>query len=270
MCGLLGLPGLACVEYERASEEGGPGEAVTGPQGETSGGATPTSGGDEVGEAECDLWAQDCPPGNKCAPYDKDGDGIHDTPRCVPVDGAPDQAGDDCSIAGSIASGIDSCDLGLMCWNVDGENKGRCVAMCAGSPQDPKCPDGLLCDVSNGGALLLCVTTCDPLTPSCPQGQICLPGGPSQDYFICDVDASGDLGGYGDMCAYVNVCDAGLLCLGSASVPGCKSEGCCSEYCDLSLDVPACSGEGQVCLAFYGGDPAPPGYENVGVCSLPL
>ncbi|MBL8975762.1 MAG: hypothetical protein JNK56_34490, partial [Myxococcales bacterium] len=120
VCGLLGLPGLACVEYERASEEGGPGEAVTGPQGETSGGATPTSGGDEVGEAECDLWAQDCPPGNKCAPYDKDGDGIHDTPRCVPVDGAPDQAGDDCSIAGSIASGIDSCDLGLMCWNVDG------------------------------------------------------------------------------------------------------------------------------------------------------
>lgn len=272
MCGLFGLLG-GCVQFDRDSESGeeagaeataGPGE--TGETEETE--ETPTSGGGL--EAECDLWAQDCPAGTKCAPYDSDGDGIHDTQRCTPVAGAPDQAGDDCTIEGSIASGLDSCDLGLLCWYADGENKGRCVVMCAGSPADPQCPDGLLCDVSNGGALPLCLAECDPLTPSCPLGQICLPGGESQDYFICDVDASGEMGGYGDACAYVNVCDQGLLCLGSSSVPGCKSEGCCSEYCDLSLEEPKCSGQGQECLSFYGQDVPPPGYENVGVCSLPL
>lgn len=279
MCGLFGLLG-GCVQFDHNSESGGEGphegehggeqgEATVDP-GETTAETPTTGGGGGDGEAECDLWAQDCPKGTKCAPYDKDGDGIHETPRCVPVSGSPDQAGDDCTIEGSIASGLDTCDLGLMCWNSDAQNKGRCVVMCAGSPADPQCPDGLLCDISNGGALLLCVAECDPLTPSCPVGQICLPGGESQDYFICDVDASGDMGGYGDACAYVNVCDQGLLCLGSSSVPGCKSEGCCSEYCDLSLDQPKCSGVGQECLSFYGQDSPPPGYENVGVCSLPL
>lgn len=278
VCGLLGLcaPGPGCVQYEHDSEDDGghdggahgdPG-AETGAGEETSGGQVPTTGGGE--QAECDLWAQDCPAGSKCAPYDKNGDGIHDTPRCVPVQGMPGQAGDDCMVEGSIASGLDSCGLGLLCWNVDAESQGRCVQMCGGTPGDPQCPDDLLCDVSNGGALPLCVATCDPLTPSCPVGQICLPGGPSQDYFICDVDASGEMGGYGDPCAYVNVCDAGLLCLGSASVPGCKTEGCCSEYCDLSQQEVTCSGEGQVCLPYYGGDEPPPGYENVGLCSLPL
>jgi hypothetical protein len=61
--------------------------------------------------------------GSKCAPYDSDGDGIHDTQRCVPVNGAPDQAGDDCTIEGSVASGLDSCDLGLMCWNATGRTR---------------------------------------------------------------------------------------------------------------------------------------------------
>lgn len=271
MCGLLGLasPMFACVEYEHASEGSGASQGGETTSAGESSGSMPTTG-PGGGEAECDLWAQDCAAGSKCAPYDKDGDGIHDAPRCVPVDGSPDQAGDDCTIEGSVASGLDTCDLGLMCWNADAENKGRCVVMCTGSPQAPMCPDELLCDISNGGALLLCVAACDPLTPSCPAGQLCLPGGDSQSYFICDADASGDMGGYGDPCAYVNVCDPGLLCLGSASVPGCKSGGCCSEYCDLSLPAPKCSGAGQECLPYYGQDPPPPGYENVGVCSLPL
>lgn len=268
-CG-SGLAG-GCVQFEHESEggavaDGDDGGAEQGP-GESSGG-TPTSGGG--GEAECGLWKQDCPAGSKCAPFDSDADNIHDTARCVPVGGTPGQPGDDCTVEGSVASGVDSCDLGLLCWNTDAQNQGRCVTMCSGTPADPQCPSGLICDVSNGGALPLCVASCDPLAPSCPMGQICLPGGPSQDYFVCDVDASGDMGGYGDACAYVNVCDAGLLCLGSASVPGCKSEGCCSEYCDLSSADAQCSGAGQVCLSFYGGDAPPPGYENVGVCSLPL
>ena len=279
-----------CVQYEK-DDEGGPG-----------GGDAPADGGDAASDAEtgapttaptttattattattedppttggvvgaqCDLWAQDCPDGSKCVPYDDDSDGIHDSARCVPVDDSPGQAGDDCKIEGSIASGIDDCDVGLMCWNADANNQGRCVEMCSGSPSDPTCPDALICDISNGGVLLLCVTPCDPLTPSCPSGQICLPGGDKQ--FVCDVDASGDQGGYGDPCAYVNVCDQGLMCVSGQSVPGCKTDGCCTEYCDLSDPGVVCAGAPeQECVSFYDDDAAPPGYENVGVCTIPL
>lgn len=270
LCCALELAG--CVQFEKGDEGGGPagGEDPDPPQtsdeeaGESD---TPTTGG--AGEAQCDLWDQDCPAGSKCTPYDKDSDGIHDSARCVPVDSMPGQPGDDCTIEGSIASGVDTCDLGLMCWNADVNNKGRCVIMCGGSQEQPACPDDLICDVSNGGVLLLCVQACDPLTPSCPVGQICLPGGDMQ--FVCDVDASGDQGGYGDACAYVNVCDQGLLCVSGSSVPGCKTDGCCTEYCDLSQDNVVCAGApAQECAPYYGDNAAPPGYENVGVCTIPI
>ena len=140
--------------------------------------------------------------------------------------------------------------------------------MCGGSKADPMCSGGKICDISNGGALLLCVTQCDPLTPSCPTGQICLPGGEKQ--FVCDVDASGDQGGYGDPCAYVNVCDEGLLCMSGAGVPGCQTDGCCTEYCDISVKDFVCAGApSQECVPFYDEDAAPPGYEFVGVCTIP-
>ncbi len=271
----------SCVQFEKGDEGGGEeGPAATSQPATTTasdpstGGPgdptlTPTTGGDPTsGDAQCDLWAQDCPEGTKCTPYDKDNDGIHDTERCVPIHNPSGQAGDDCTVEGSVASGIDTCDLGLLCWNTDAQNKGRCVPMCYGSLGAPQCDDGLLCDISNGGALLLCVTPCDPLTPSCPIGQICLPGGEQQ--FICDVDASGDQGGYGDACAYINVCDQGLLCVSGQSVPGCGTDGCCTEYCDLSAAEFECAGApAQECVPFYDDDSAPPGYENVGVCAIP-
>ena len=283
----LALALAGCVQFERGDEapaDAGEAEAeaeASNGTGETSaptsvgateeGGAgttgeSPTSGGGDG--SQCDLWLQDCPEGSKCMPYDKDNDGIHDAKRCVPIGGSPDQAGDDCTVEGSVASGVDTCDVGLICWNTDANNQGYCVQMCMGSPGDPKCPEGLICDISNGGALLLCVTSCDPLTPSCPVGQICLPGGDKQ--FVCDVDASSDQGSYGDPCAYVNVCDQGLLCVAGQSVPGCKTDGCCTEYCDLGAPDVVCAGAPeQECVSFYDNDAAPPGYENVGVCTIP-
>jgi hypothetical protein len=283
-CALCAFGSAGCVQFEKHDDgegphgegpQDGPGNSTTGGATDDTGepdtggldtGETPTTGG---GEAQCDLWAQDCPAGSKCMPYDKDGDGIHDARRCVPVDGDPGQAGDDCTIEGSVASGVDTCDVGLMCWNTDANNAGNCVVMCKGSQQNPQCPEDLICDISNGGALILCVQACDPLTPSCPQGQICLPGGEMQ--FVCDVDASGEDGGYGDPCAFVNVCDQGLLCVSGTSVPGCKTDGCCTEYCDLSMPESVCAGApDQECAPFYGENAAPPGYENVGVCTIPI
>ncbi len=287
--GLVCLLGLVagCVQFEKHAEDEGPAEEgpadTTGVSADEVGesdeaGAdtteplttgVPTTGGEGEGGGECDLWAQDCPAGNKCMPYDKNSDGIHDAARCVPLDSEPGEVGDDCTIEGSLASGVDTCGLGLMCWNTTAELEGRCVQMCSGSINDPKCPGGLICDISNGGVLLLCVQPCDPLTPSCPMGQICITGGEMQ--FVCDVDASGDQGGYGDPCAYVNVCDDGLLCVAGESVPGCKTDGCCTEYCDLTVGGETCAGAPeQECAPYYDPGAAPPGYEDVGVCTVPI
>ncbi len=272
---VLVLGAGACVQFDRddgtAGSSGGQttgasaeGTSTDGPP--TTSAAPTTSAGGEA--AECDLWLQDCAAGSKCAPYDENADGIHDSARCVPIDGTPGQVGDDCKIEGPVASGNDDCDLGLVCWDLDEMNNGRCLSMCQGAKEAPQCPDGLVCDISNGGALILCLQSCDPLTPSCPLGQICLPG---QGVFICDTDASGDMGSYGDDCAFVNVCDTGLFCAPSQSVPGCETAGCCSEYCDLTIGGANCSGAPQQeCVPFFDAGMAPPGYEDVGVCSIPM
>jgi len=277
----LGLAALlaGCVQFEHdddgASASAGEAQATSAGETQATGAASeepPTTGevpttGAGGGAGECDLWLQDCADGSKCAPHDADNDGIHDSASCVPIDALPGQAGDDCTIDGPVASGDDSCDLGLLCWNLDEQNNGRCLPMCSGSMDAPTCPGGLECDISNGGALLLCLQSCDPLTPSCPLGQICLPG---QGVFICDIDASGEMGAYGDECAFVNVCDTGLFCAPSQSVPGCQTSGCCSEYCDLK-GGDACSGAPQQeCVPFFDPGMAPPGYEDVGVCSIPM
>jgi hypothetical protein len=86
------------------------------------------------------------------------------------------------------------------------------------------------------------------------------------------------MGAYGDPCEFINVCDPGLICLDAATVPPgqpCEgAAGCCTEICDLS--DPAgdmqCAGaaEGQTCQPWYEEDSAPIGFEDVGVCALPM
>ena len=61
--------------------------------------------GDFMGP-ECDVFAQDCPDGEKCAAVMTDGF-AYDSARCVPVGGI-DVAGEPCS-AENIADGLDSC-----------------------------------------------------------------------------------------------------------------------------------------------------------------
>ena len=56
-------------------------------------------------------------------------------------------------------SGIDDCDLGSMCWDVDPEtNMGTCVPLCTGTWAEPTCEDpGLQCSVIEPGVLAVCV-----------------------------------------------------------------------------------------------------------------
>lgn len=222
---------------------------------------------------ECDLFAQDCPEGEKCMPWANDGGAAWNSLRCSPLDDAPGQAGDACTVEGSGVSGVDDCDAGLMCWNVDENGQGSCVPMCTGSADAPLCDDPAdTCVIANDGVLNLCLPACDPLLQDCDEGSACYGAGTS---FACAPDASGpDLGLYGDACEYTNACDPGLFCAAAGAVPGCEgSLGCCSEFCDLDAPNPdgACGGSalGQICEPWFAEGAAPPGYDNLGACVLP-
>ncbi|MCH9684853.1 MAG: ribulose phosphate epimerase [Deltaproteobacteria bacterium] len=224
--------------------------------------------------ADCDVWAQDCPAGEKCMPWANDGSNIWNALQCVDVVDKPDQPGDECEVMGSGVSGLDTCDLGAMCWDVDNEtNIGNCVAMCLGDQENAFCdePDHT-CVIANDGVLTLCLPECDPLIQTCAIGQGCFP---INDSFTCAPDASGPtLGVYGDPCEAINACDAGLFCANAAVVPGCAgSAGCCSDFCDLDAPVPEddCTGApaGQECTPWYAEGEGPPDLQAVGACVLP-
>ncbi len=221
---------------------------------------------------ECDLFAQDCPEGEKCMPWGNDG-GTWNATRCSPISDNPGQPGDECTVEGSGTSGIDSCDIGVMCWDVDPEtNMGSCVQMCTGDEANPICEDpGTTCSIANDGAIVLCLPVCDPILQDCPEGQACYPV--AEDW-VCGPDASGEMGTYGDPCEFINVCDPGLMCLDASATPNCMGgSGCCTEVCDITDPEgdAQCTGapDGQTCQPWYEEGAAPPGYEDVGACALP-
>lgn len=218
---------------------------------------------------ECDPFKQDCPEGQACKPAASTPDDSWDTTVCTPLDANPGQVGDPCTSEG--LTGVDSCDEGLLCWYFDGMGGGTCLQMCTGTMDNPMCPDGLVCDITNNGSLILCLKSCDPLAMAdCPDTQICF-FSETAGNFICDFDASGEMGMYGDPCMYINVCDYGLFCADAANVPGCPATGCCSFYCDLNDPNFMCpdADKGQECVPWYTMD-APPGQEHIGACVVPM
>lgn len=220
---------------------------------------------------ECDQWVQDCPVGEKCMPFASDGGNSWDALKCVPVAREPGKPGEPCTVEGSGVSGIDDCELGAMCWDVDEETKqGVCVAMCTGSDDDPKCADPeTACLNSNGGVLTLCLPTCDPLMIECAEGDVCVPNPSDPNTFLCLPDRSGDEGQEFDGCSFISTCDPGLLCANQELAVECdQSQSCCVPFCDLTM--PMCNGEGAECLPWFGeGDTPPEGLEDLGVCGIP-
>ena len=232
-----------------------------------------TPDGGPPGVFECDLFAQDCETGSKCMPWANDGGPAWNSTRCSPLSASPGQAGDECMVEGSGVSGVDNCDIGLMCWNVDENGMGVCEDMCTGSAENPICEDpGDACSIANNGAIVLCLAACDPLIQDCEvENEVCYP---INEEWVCAPDASGDTGVYADPCEFINACDAGLVCLGAAAFTGCEgATGCCSSVCDV--EDPDSDAEctaldaGQTCEPWYTEGNAPPGYETVGVCAVP-
>ena len=225
----------------------------------------------------CDVWYQDCPDGDKCVPWDSDGDLAWDSTRCVTVEG-DGVDGDPCVAEGQ--TGVDNCAFGHVCWSVDPDTgEGTCLAQCTGDADEPICAPGKLCMIVNDGAVNLCLTACEPLEDSCLEGQTCQ-AAPSGDGFVC-LPKINTPGGVGSPCDQLASCDPGLLCLGHDFFPhpACEDAGgCCAPYCNLSQGEgpanPTCAPiAGDIpeigCVAYYEEGQAPPGFEDLGVCIVP-
>lgn len=217
----------------------------------------PDGGG---GGYECDIFVQDCPRGEKCAPWANDGGSSWNAHRCVPVEEDPDSVGEPCTVEGSGVSGIDSCDDSSMCFGVDDTGTGECFAFCEGNWEEPTCDDGSFCSISGDGALVICVPKCDPTQPdSCDADEVCVPGGLD---FAC-APATLD-SGFLEACEYVNACESGSLCVSSSTLDGCdEATGCCTPFCDLA--EPECP-DTTACVPYFEEGQAPPGLEEIGFC----
>ncbi|MCX4240960.1 hypothetical protein [Paraliomyxa miuraensis] len=215
----------------------------------------------------CSPWAQDCPNGEKCSPSSLGGGSVWDFWRCSEVPENPDAVGEPCMAEGSPTSGIDSCDFGAFCWEVDPKTlEGTCVALCTGSEDLPSCPGSETCLIANEGILPLCLDSCDPLLQDCGPDHACYPG---ESGFACLPAGFGGTGAPGDSCENLAACDHGNVCVEPESVPDCGSiAGCCTAVCSLGDPMPSCL-PGQVCTPWFQAGMVPAGYEDVGVCALP-
>lgn len=225
----------------------------------------PPDGGN--GSEACDVWARNCPAGEKCMPWANDGGQAWNATKCTPIARDPDQADEPCNAVDSAVSGVDSCDDGLMCWGVDTDTlMGSCVPLCIGSESSPLCEDpSRLCILGSSGILNLCIASCDPLTQDCLPGQGCyrFNGG-----FICAPDTSGDNGAFGDPCPFGGIsCDPGLGCADADLVAGCAESECCTPFCDIGS--PTCPPDTQ-CQSLWEAGQAPPGNANIGRCTVAL
>lgn len=285
---LVGVPGAesSTGEPSSGSTTGGGSSSTSATTGLADGTTGPASTGEpemlfvpetDVGAYdECNLLTQNCPPGYKCMSWANDG-GAWNAFRCTPIAENPVPVDEPCHVEGSATSGIDDCELGAICYDVDPETlEGTCVPMCVGNEREIYCEDpARFCYISNDGAIIPCLRGCDPVEQDCLAGEACYSIG---NYWFCAPDASGDeLGAYGDPCAFINVCDPGLICLDTSAVPpGLPCEGapgCCSEVCDITDPAgdQQCAGaaEGQTCQAWYQEGEAPVLWDHVGACALP-
>jgi len=233
----------------------------------TDPGTTGDDGEDPTGLNGCNMFAQDCPAGQKCTGYAEGGAAVWNATKCVPLMG-DGQVGEPCKIQESGASGLDDCGKGLMCWAVDATPEGLCTAHCTGTEAAPLCQsDDFYCFFGVELALVLCLPNCDLLLQDCPGDDLCLA---TSTYGICYFDGSGEEGQVFDPCAVANGCDKGLLCVPPSAAAECdvKVDGCCLPVCDLDMPDSMCPGTGQSCVPLFT-EPVSPKYAHVGLCMIP-
>jgi hypothetical protein len=215
--------------------------------------------------AECDIWSDSCDTSHKCMPVDITGDSTFDAHRCVPVSGETDPIGGVCSAPKFLLDGLDTCEKGAICWELDQDGNGTCFRFCDGSLRDPICPPASRC-ITISDVFDYCSPYCNPLLDDCDAERLCLPIVDSEIWTCYNHDPA-NAGAFGEPCTAENTCAEGLLCLGMENAKECSvAPGCCTPVCDLSAPV-ECPGVGQECLPWY--ETPPPGFEDVGFCAVP-
>lgn len=230
--------------------------------------ASPTTAGDAAGDSsgahfiiepdsegygnECDVFAQDCPPGQKCAWTALVGGSYWDVTTCVPLARDPLPDGSPCTYDLDAAfDGIDECGPAAMCVEAyfepgDWDGQATCQSLCKGSGEYPYCDPGMIC--VGGRTLWLCMPICDPLAQDCPVGQRCDLYGPAT---LCTWDWPDEPRvEIGEPCDVAQQCDLGSTCL-QAATPACARSSCCTPFCDLADPQAKCPIPGQKCLAPY-------------------
>ena len=215
---------------------------------------------------ECDLYAQDCCPGQQCVPWANDGGESFNATRCVEILTDGDRQGQPCTVEDSPVSGLDSCGPGLICWGVDAQTlMGTCAPTCTGTVEAPECADDLICvsdqTPSDDDTIAVCLPSCDPLADDCAVGSCTK----ADDAFACSgVPATA---GLGDACDVLFDCGPGTQCVAANVLPDCPGpNGCCAAWCDLTADNPhAKCPAGTACVSWYPGAP-PAEYAHVGIC----
>jgi hypothetical protein len=229
---------------------------------------SPDGGGVGCGYySQCDVWAQDCPDGEKCIPWDCSGGQDWNGNRCSPLDPDPAHAGEPCTVVDSAFSGKDDCDIASMCWKPDPLTlEGHCAAFCSGSEANPICDDpSTVCFIED--VISLCLPRCSPLMPTCARDEQCaFDGGESEGGFACLPTAIVSQA-YGDDCYDALACGSGLVCQPAAHVPGCSGSACCTTLGDTN-SPPACPDATQSCLPLYADGEAPAGLEHLCFCGV--
>lgn len=213
---------------------------------------------------ECDMFAQDCPRGEKCMPWANDGGSAWNATRCAPIDPLAAEVGEPCTVVGGAQSSIDSCGLGSMCWGVDPTTlEGECVAMCTGDESAPLCePPGTHCVINNDGSIILCLPDCNPLASDCAEGELCIPS--SSSSWACVPGVTAPVAN-GQPCQFGNACEPGSVCAEAEVSVACEAAACCVPTC--ALGGGGCSEPGTECVPWYRPGAAPAGLESMGLCS---
>jgi len=211
---------------------------VGGSGGGGTGGSLPTDCTDHtsVPENTCSMLKQDCGNGDACRP---NGAGTDTT--CVSGAGVKGM--------GASCSDTNECDVGLFCVFF------VCAPICCPSRASEFCGSAG-CNVRipfGSSEVWTCnfAKTCTLFENTCPSGQDCRMGDPSQELALC-APGSGNPASEGEPCGFLNDCGANQVCNG----------GVCRYSCSLADWQNKAPGEGG-CPAQRTCNPSTPNY---GIC----
>ncbi|MBK8257813.1 MAG: hypothetical protein IPK82_34735 [Polyangiaceae bacterium] len=195
---------------------------------------------------ECDMLAQDCPPGQTCVP------GPNAKTFCKKGGGLKGP-GKPCNLV----SGVEECQAGLFCIGAGGI--GICTRPCCRTTDEP-CEGGDCNGKVDFGDVVIDMCSyavqCQLFAEnSCPNGQQCQLVYPNQGLAVCTLPAPKSVP-EGEPCEFVNECDTNLVCW----VDTCRYNCLLVGGDGLPPGEGGCPA-GQTCMLVY-----PPEAGDVGVC----